>query len=72
MNLTGTALKFGDCPNITSPPEYLETLAALEKLLNCGGWCGFNTTYETSPIPYYFYRFSSINDCNSKGTMRTS
>ena len=26
-----------------------------------------DTGYESDPLPYYFYRFSNINDCNNFG-----
>jgi hypothetical protein len=68
LNTTGNYLKYSDCPNYQASTEYIEVLAALERLLGCGGWCSIDTGFESDPIaPFYFYRFSNINDCNTSG-----
>jgi len=62
---TGAA-KFGDCLNITSSNTNVEILAALENLLQCGGWCPLDK--ETKNLPkFYTYRFRIIDDCNTSG-----
>lgn len=61
------AVKFGDCKNFTSSNTNVEILAALENLLQCGGWC--SPDKETPPFGGYTYRFRNINDCSDAGTM---
>lgn len=70
-NITdGGSAKFGDCSankvNITSSNTNIEILAALENLLQCGGWCPLDKEVKNQ-LGFYTYRFRNIDDCNTKG-----
>lgn len=57
--------KFGDCDNIASTTSNVEIMAALENLLECGGWCPKD---KQAPLyGSYTYRFRNIEDCNTAG-----
>ena len=60
--------KYADCPTIDTNNENIDVLAAIEELLNCGGWCPLSNTAEADPASVYYYRFRNINDCSSAGT----
>jgi hypothetical protein len=69
FNFTGNATKFADCPTFNSTTENIDVLAAIEELLNCGGWCPLNNSAEADPASVYYYRFRNINDCSTAGTL---
>jgi hypothetical protein len=75
MWVNGTKTKFSDCRDVvdvSSTEENINVLAALEDILNCGGWCPLDNAAEHNPTGNlngsYFYRFRNINDCSSAGT----
>lgn len=75
LSLDGNHSRFSECVNdtkVNSTAENIDVLAAIEDLLQCGGWCSFGNPAEDNPTvrtdnQTYFKRFVDINNCNTEG-----